>query len=283
MTFSSQTITGTPSRRPSLPALSPSSSSFSTSQRHNYFAPSHSLPYSSRDETPLTRIAELFNVNHFIVSQARPSIAPFLQTGESLSQRPSRLARRGLASHVLSMWSLIRRVTILELQHRLRQLDTMALLPLSLRRFLLEDVVLGATTGSAVGGGAGSLTLVPEIHVTDLAKLLDRPTKQDVEAWILRGERSVWPAVVALRVRCAVEVELDRAYQIVRRRKPMDAIKGSLPDNVVEQEFERDNTDERIQLKGSGEKRRHGARNGSLANSVPTLEISTGDKRPRRE
>lgn len=56
--------------------------------------------------------------------------------------------------------------------------------------------------------------------------MFDKPTRRSVEEWILRGERSVWPVVGALKVRCAVEVELDRCYQIVRRRKPMDALGG---------------------------------------------------------
>lgn len=32
----------------------------------------------------------------------------------------------------------------------------------------------------------------------------------------------MWPAISALKVRCAIEVELDKAYQIVRRRRPSD-------------------------------------------------------------
>jgi TAG lipase/lysophosphatidylethanolamine acyltransferase len=52
--------------------------------------------------------------------------------------------------------------------------------------------------------------------------LLENPTKESVDYWIRKGERSVWPAVGALKVRCAIEVELDRGYQVVRRRKPFD-------------------------------------------------------------
>jgi TAG lipase/lysophosphatidylethanolamine acyltransferase len=55
---------------------------------------------------------------------------------------------------------------------------------------------------------------------------LETPTRESLEHWILRGERSVWPAEVALKIRCAVEVELDRGYQVVRMRKPLDFIGG---------------------------------------------------------
>lgn len=99
----------------------------------------------------------------------------------------------------------------MELQHRLLQLDQLSLLPGKVKRFLLDENIPGA-----------SVTLVPELNVYDLARVLENPTPESVNAWILRGERSVWPAVGALKVRCAVEVELDRGYQVVRRRKPFD-------------------------------------------------------------
>jgi TAG lipase/lysophosphatidylethanolamine acyltransferase len=87
---------------------------------------------------------------------------------------------------------------------------------LSTRRFLLDENVPGA-----------SLTLVPELSAGDFFKLVENPPKDGVDYWILRGERSVWPAVGALQVRCAIEVELDRGYQLVRRRKPFDPVQGT--------------------------------------------------------
>lgn len=65
---------------------------------------------------------------------------------------------------------------------------------------------------------------MPELSPSDLTKLLESPTQESLQYWILRGERSVWPAVGALKIRCAVEVELDRGYQVVRRRKPLDVV-----------------------------------------------------------
>lgn len=110
----------------------------------------------------------------------------------------------------------ILRLTVMEIQHRLHQLDSLGYLPSSLRRFVLDENIPGA-----------SLTLVPELTPSDFIKLLQNPTRESIEYWILRGERSVWPAVGALKVRCAIEVELDRGYQLVRRRKPFDPIYGN--------------------------------------------------------
>ncbi|KAB2576071.1 Triacylglycerol lipase SDP1 [Lasiodiplodia theobromae] len=154
-------------------------------------------------ESPLHRIAELFNVNHFIVSQARPYLAPFLRS-DLHHPNPRQDGKWRFSMPIL-------RLVVLEVQHRLNQLDSLGLLPAGIRRFLLDENVPGA-----------SLTLVPELTPRDFWRLLEYPTRESLEYWILRGERSVWPAVGALKVRCAIEVELDRGYQLVRRRKPMD-------------------------------------------------------------
>jgi TAG lipase/lysophosphatidylethanolamine acyltransferase len=156
----------------------------------------------SDQESPLLRIAELFNVNHFIVSQARPYLIPFLQSdvhGPSLMETSNKTA---------SVTAFLARMMGLEIRHRLRQLDTLRLLPAAIRRFLVDERVPGA-----------SVTLVPEVTAGDFVRLMETPTKETLDYWILRGQRSVWPAVAALKIRCAVETELDRAYQQARRLK----------------------------------------------------------------
>lgn len=115
------------------------------------------------------------------------------------------------------------RIIVLELQHRLHQLDTLGWLPSSIRRFLLDENIPGA-----------HLTVVPDLVPSDFLKLLENPTAERIDHWIHRGERSVWPAIAALKVRCAVEVELDRGYQLVRRRKPLDSVPVTAPRKMNE-------------------------------------------------
>ncbi|KAL6867843.1 patatin-like phospholipase [Trichoderma novae-zelandiae] len=167
--------------------------------------------YSDRD-SPLRRIAELFNVNHFIVSQARPYLIPFLQSD---MHGPSLVETR---SKTTQLSAFLVRMVGLEIRHRLRQLDSLRLVPASIRRFLVDEQV-----------PAASMTLVPEVTAGDFVRLLETPTRDTLNYWILRGERSVWPAVAALRIRCAVENELDRSYQVVRKLKAGDLRrKGSM-------------------------------------------------------
>ncbi|KAL2831983.1 acyl transferase/acyl hydrolase/lysophospholipase [Aspergillus cavernicola] len=157
-------------------------------------------------ESPLSRIAELFNVNHFIVSQARPYIIPFLRSELNfLDRRPT-----------TGRWNITRalaRLVALEIGHRLRQLNYIGLLPSTLARLLIEESVPGS-----------HLTLVPDLRLRDFPKLFQNPDQASLEHWILKGERGVWPAISALKVRCAVEIELDKGYQVVRRRKPAETL-----------------------------------------------------------
>ncbi len=91
-------------------------------------------------------------------------------------------------------------------------MDSLGVLPTPIRRLLVDETIPGA-----------GLTLVPDLAPSDFLKLLETPTKESIEYWISHGERSVWPTVSALQTRCTIEIELDRCYQVIRRRKPMDA------------------------------------------------------------
>lgn len=143
-------------------------------------------------ESPLSRLAELFNVNHYVISQARPYIAPFLYPSLRTSQP--------------SLRALLSRFIIWELQHRLSQLDAMGLLPARAKRLLLDETVPGS-----------HLTVVPEMRIMDWVRLLRNPTQREIDHWIERGEKSVWPHMAALYMRLQVEISLDRGYQTIRR------------------------------------------------------------------
>ena len=169
------------------------------SERHN--------PSLRQNPRPLQRVAQLFNVNHFVVSQPRPYLAPYLR---SFIPQQNSTSQRSYFTSALSPISTITspafKLVSAELHHRLAQLDLFGLLPSLPRRLLLDEQIPGSY-----------ITLSPELTFSDLTKLLDSPsTRQELDYWILKGERTVWPNIAALKVRCAIEVELDRAYQLVR-------------------------------------------------------------------
>jgi TAG lipase/lysophosphatidylethanolamine acyltransferase len=157
--------------------------------------------------TPLARLKQQFNIDHFIVSQARPYVAPFVSPSLPYERRnkpaftrlvrwPLHLARFDLAS---------------ALKQGLLMTEIMGFLPDGLKRVLNDETIQG-----------DFLKLVPEVQVFDWWRLLKNPSKEEVDFWIMRGERSVWPSLCALKVRCAIEVALDQAYERARRRRPDD-------------------------------------------------------------
>jgi TAG lipase / lysophosphatidylethanolamine acyltransferase len=154
-------------------------------------------------EAPLKRIGELFNVNHFIVSQTRPYIAPFVRSSQNY------------AGHSTFLNFLIR-IFSGEIFHLLNQLNSIGLLPTTLCRLLMDETIPSNSRWAKI-------SLTPDLTFRDLLALFDTPTEHLLDEWIIRGERSVWPAVAELSVRCGIEFVLERAYESVRRRSPGEA------------------------------------------------------------
>lgn len=162
------------------------------------FAANKTKRYGSvHPEAPLQRIGELFNVNHFIVSQTRPYVAPFIR---------------------LQKWAdnhqpvgVIVRLILSELLHWLQVWNRFGLLPTSLQRVLIDEVVPSIASWSKV-------SITPKTGIFDMFSLFDNPTTAALEKWSIRGEKSTWPLVCAIKCRCDVEVELNAAYASIRRR-----------------------------------------------------------------
>nr|CAG8461699.1 12917_t:CDS:10 [Entrophospora candida] len=140
----------------------------------------------TESESPLTRITELFNVNHFIVSQANPYIVPFLTREQTI-----KYSLLGKIGYFIST----------EFRHRLYQLEQMKLLPKMFREMVDEKV-------------SGNVTIVPSISFDDFKKLFSNPSHSSLDSWILKGEQSTWPLLALIKNRCIIELALDRAQAV---------------------------------------------------------------------
>ncbi|ORZ07582.1 acyl transferase/acyl hydrolase/lysophospholipase [Absidia repens] len=149
-------------------------------------------------ETPLHRLSELFNVNHFIVSQASSYAIPFLSPLGNLQQD--------------SIWNKLGYVVASEIRHRLYQLDQFHLLP-RIFRGLIELKM------------TGNVNIVPELSLSDFNVLFSNPTHASLAYWILHGERSAWPLVSLIRTRCMIELALDES---IIRLKSMNVQKAPI-------------------------------------------------------
>lgn len=157
-----------------------------------------STPRSER-EAPYTRVSELFNVNHFIVSQARPYIAPFIM--QDLHQGTN------------SLRSKLLRLTGFEIRHRLSQLESLGFLPSLFHRLLMLDE--RRLMNSEI------ITIAPDLSVNDFWKfLVGAPqSRDDITYWSRKGEQSAWFALPLIRQRCGVEFMLDNIYDVIFRSR----------------------------------------------------------------
>ncbi|KAI9291634.1 hypothetical protein K502DRAFT_326188 [Neoconidiobolus thromboides FSU 785] len=144
-------------------------------------------------ETPISRLSELFNVNHFIVSQASPYIAPFITKGFQLQDD--------------SFTSRIRNVIVSELLHRAQQLDHFGLLPRLLRGVVDQTF-------------SGDVTIFPSVSLTDYNNLFSNPTPELVHYWALKGMQSTFPMMELIRNRCEVELIVESAYKALKNKEP---------------------------------------------------------------
>ena len=119
----------------------------------------------------MTRLSELFNVNHFIVSQVNPHVYPFMQ--KSLK----------------SSWfqRVFHKVVFLFKSEFLYRINQMMEFGASFRLLYLMKSVLSQKY-------EGDITIVPEMEIADFLSLLVSPSHGRFKDLLLRGSRSTWPS-----------------------------------------------------------------------------------------
>ncbi|KAH8885797.1 patatin-domain-containing protein [Thozetella sp. PMI_491] len=161
------------------------------------------------NDLPMTRLAEMFNVNHFIVSQVNPHVVPFLSRDDRLY--PSDDLDQGSSAAGESSVDWLYLLTSMakdEALHRLHFLTELGICPnlfTKLRSILSQKY-------------SGDITILPEIAIQDLPNILSNPTSAFMLRTCLAGERAAWPKLSRIRDRCAIELALDRAVHRLRAR-----------------------------------------------------------------
>jgi predicted acylesterase/phospholipase RssA len=150
---------------------------------------------SVENDLPTQRLAELFNVNHFIVCQVNPHVYPFMRKA-SQSQNGS-WASRAFAKLV--------QLSTMEVKHRLDQLSELS---------VLTDWIRMAQSISSQQY-TGDITILPTIRWSDFIRLVQNPSSEQVMEATLRGEMATWPLVSIIRDHVRIELALDRLiYQL---------------------------------------------------------------------
>ena len=154
----------------------------------------------------MTRLAEMFNVNHFIVSQVNPHVVPFLTKDEkSVGQDP-------LHSSIITPgpgWlDSLSQIAKGEALHRMRTLAELGVFP----------NILTKTVSVLSQKYSGDITIFPEISYADFPRMLTNPTPEYMQLAMLSGQRATWPKLSVINNHCAIELALDDAVQKLRTR-----------------------------------------------------------------
>ncbi|KAF4553163.1 Hypothetical protein D9617_8g051770 [Elsinoe fawcettii] len=155
---------------------------------------------SVENDIPMQRLSEMFNVNHFIVSQVNPHVVPFLEKDE---KDMAKEARREETTHTsASTWTqTLSTVARDEAMHRLQVLQEFGVLPNVLSKIR-----------SVVGQRyAGDITIFPKISYAEFPYVLSNPDTAFMVAATLSGEKATWPKLSEIRNHCAIELAIDDA------------------------------------------------------------------------
>ena len=165
---------------------------------------------SVENDIPRARLAELFNVNHFIVSQVNPHVYPFWERKRPEPGPPSRI------NH------LIRTILFLihsEMCFRLHQLISLNLFfPNSLHRLL--SVLTQKYDGD--------ITIIPDLSLTDIRLLFADPSREQLTSSVRRGSRATWPLMSIIWNQCRVEILLDQLLSKMKRKSNPSQSKSNL-------------------------------------------------------
>ncbi|KAI9843951.1 MAG: hypothetical protein M1837_005992 [Sclerophora amabilis] len=155
------------------------------------------------NDLPMTRLAEMFNVNHFIVSQVNPHVVPFLAKEEHVIAAEAQSGASG-PGWLHSFTKLAKS----EALHRMQVLAELGIFPntLTKARSVLSQKY------------SGDITIFPEISYADFPRMLSNPNSDFILQAMVCGQRATWPKLSHVRNHCAIELALDDAVQQLRTR-----------------------------------------------------------------
>ncbi|GAB7358343.1 hypothetical protein MBLNU230_g2414t1 [Neophaeotheca triangularis] len=185
------------------------------------------------NDIPTVRLAEMFNVNHFIVSQVNPHVVPFIRQEEDFVAAEARQPPTNNYEEddepketVPPSWlHAAAHLAKSETLHRLHVLSDLGVFSNALSKV---RSVLGQRY-------SGDITIFPEISYAHFPSVLNNPTTEFMVQAMLCGERATWPKLSRIRNHCTIELALDRAVHKLKDRVAFSPSQADLRLNVLSQ------------------------------------------------
>ncbi|KAK8925643.1 Triacylglycerol lipase SDP1 [Platanthera zijinensis] len=149
---------------------------------------------SLESDLPMMRLKELFNVNHFIVSQANPHIAPVLRVKELVRAYGGNFAAK--LAHLAEM----------EIKHRCNQIQELGFPLGGLAKLFAQE-------------WEGDVTIVMPATLTQYLKIIQNPSHVELQKAINQGRRCTWEKLSAIKANCAIELVLDECVALLNHMR----------------------------------------------------------------
>lgn len=158
------------------------------------------------NDLPITRLSEMFNVDHIIACQVNPHVVPFLKLsntcvgGEIETEYSAKFKTK--LGQIYDLWST-------EVVHYLQMGAEVGIarnLCTKLKSVLSQQY-------------SGDITILPDLkEVSHLNKLLANPTPEYLLHCTMKGARATWPKISIIKNHCGIEFALDSAIKLLRSR-----------------------------------------------------------------
>lgn len=145
-------------------------------------------------DLPMMQLKELFNVNHFIVSQANPHIAPLLRIKDLVRAYGGNFAAK--LAHLVEM----------EVKHRCNQILELGFPLGGLAKLFAQD-------------WEGDVTVVMPATLAQYSKIIQNPSHVEIQKSVYQGRRCTWEKLSAIKSNCGIELALDECVGILNHMR----------------------------------------------------------------
>lgn len=163
---------------------------------------------SINSDLPISRLSEMFNVNHVIACQVNPHITPLVKLAADCVD----------VSNIGIPWTLKRylfRMGNLATQELVHYMDL-------LKEFGICENLAKKGKQLLMQVYSGDITILPKINSNELEKTLANPTPTFIWDCILDGAKSTWPKLSLIKDQLTLEFSMDKYISVLKSRIVFD-------------------------------------------------------------